>query len=617
MDSVRDIAPIHLSLLSATQWELAYRSNSILVVHHPLNQRSRSIHRLANSRGVIVGSLYQRQNGLSRSHSVADLSDAETTRIVDSAGKFLVENYWGAYIAIVANGYSNSCNILRDPTASLACYHATRGNVHVFFSDMEDFTRYIQMPTSVNWPYIAAYLLGGLTLSRQCALNEIEDVPGGECITLSPGREARTVLWHPSQFCVENGLGDERTAGAALRSTVFNVIHTLASEHRDIFVLLSGGLDSSILTCCLSQAKEGPNVTCLNFYIPTSEADLSTCQYVPGLSQANLTKLRRIAGNADERIFARSVAKTCGFKLIERERPVATLDFSRMDNAPLAPRPTCYGFILDEDDAECECAATSRATACFTGQGGDSIFYATLRAIPALDYAFLHPFGSRLFQEIFTTASLSRESVPQVLGKVIKHGFLRAPLPAPLERMKRPHLLKDGVVQSVAAGYFVHPWIERTAHLCPGKQYHISGVATSVPLYHHIFCRERIAPSVHPFASQPVVETCLRIPTYVLLAGGVSRGLARRAFQDLLPPDVFRRIAKGSGTPFNQKVVRHNMSAIRERLVAGLLVRNGLLDRHKLETYLTNEQPFLTVQAEQIIQYVACEAWLNQLAPMK
>lgn len=606
-------ASTEASLLAASPWGVAYRNGGVAVMYQPSHLQSRHIRHLTDLHGLVLGSLFRRTTQTSHSPAADTRFDAsETRRIVESKGHHLVKNYWGSYLAIVRDATAGSYSIFRDPTATLPCYHVRWGNVHVFFSDIEDFKRFVPMDLSVNWPQIAATLLASSYLSRQCSLSEVEDLPGGESITISGDSERRTILWHPGQFCREDGLNDERTAAAALRSTVSNVVHTLASEHTAILVRLSGGLDSSIVTSCLAEREDRPEMTCLNFYIENDHDDEWKGPMPGGYSRENLAKLRRIVGSADERQFARSVAEKCSLRLVERARRVSDLDLRRIWKAPLVPRPANYIYVIDEDDAEIRYASECEATACFTGEGGDTVFYCTQRVIGALDYAYLHPLGGALFRHIRLTAGLSGESVPRVLSKILRHGILRTRLPPPFEPMKRPHLLRDDAAAAAHASLLSHPWVETVPRLCPGKHNHVIGVATSVPNYQYVHHRERFATSVHPLASQPVVETCLRIPTYVLLVDGVSRGLARRAFRDLLPPAVARRTVKGLPISFWQHLVRSNIAYIRECLLDGYLVRQGLLDRNKLNDYLIQDQPFLTVHPQQIMDYLGCEAWLGQ-----
>lgn len=603
------------SLVRADQsWKVAYRNIGLLVVHRPRVRDQVSIHLLSDDVGVVIGSLFRRTRNGESGGSELTFDPRETRCVLKSEGRHLIQHYWGSYVAIVRDPGAPTTLLLRDPTANLACYHARNRRVHAFFSDMGDFCAHLQMPLSFHWPYLATTLVTGHQLTRECGFAEIEDIPGGELVRISPDLDKRSTLWHPADFCAEDGLQDEFRASRELRSAVLNAVHTLAAGHSEILVKLSGGLDSSIVTGCLSQLATSPQVTCLNFYIQNEDGDASDAPLAPGYSAAEIAKLRRVIGSADERQFARSVAGKCGFTLCEIERRARHLDLGKLSNAPHAPRPSNYIFSIDEDDAETECVSKHRATACFTGQAGDTVFYNTQRIIGALDYAYLHRFGPRFFRHVSSAATLSCESIPGVLGKVIKYGLLRGRFPSPFDGAGGPHLLTKDAAAMATSAAFRHPWTDvAPRRLCPGKRNHVGGVVQSVMFYPFVYHREHLAPSIHPLASQPVVETCLRIPTYVLLADGTSRGLARRVFRDLLPIEVVRRKIKGAQIAFWQRVARLNVQFIRESLLDGALVRQGILDRARLNEYLTKEQPFLTVQSYQIMQYLACETWLNQM----
>ena len=152
----------------------------------------------------------------------------------------------------------------------------------------------------------------------------------------------------------------------------------------------------------------------------------------------------------------------------------------------------------------------------------------------------------------------------------------------------------------------------RERMLCPGKQLHVLGIALSIPLYDHAYYREKLAAAVHPLATQPVIELALRIPTYVLLAEGVSRGLARRVFARELPPEITQRTAKGTSAEYWYHVVRHNAAFLLDRLMDGRLAQQGLLDREKLRHCLDPESTLLSVPPTRLMDYLASELWLDQ-----
>jgi asparagine synthase (glutamine-hydrolysing) len=488
------------------------------------------------------------------------------------------------------------------------------GNIHLFFSDMEDLRQYFSVPLSIDWAYIAARLLVGFRYSRKCGVREVEDVIGGEWIPLSARPQQRVVLWHPAKYCLEHDLEDEQEAARTLRRTILNVTHTLAGQHSHVLLRLSGGLDSSIVAACIAQQNDGPGVTCLNFYIATDYGDESKGQFPAGLDRDTVAKLRRVIGSADERAFARLVATRYRFNLVEREKRARDVRLQRLEEAPLVPRPSHFVFMTIDDEVASDLVSTSGASACFGGEAGDTVFYNTQRAIGALDYAYQHPLGLSLFRHIATTSNLSREPYARVLWKAIKHGLLHIQVPEVYDLAQRPHLLADdAAVAAKRDSPIQHPWLEAGRALCPGKRTHVSGIANCIATYPHPMHAERSAPTILPLASQPVVELCLRIPTYVLLLGGVSRGLARSSFRDLLPPEIVRRTVKGGTMAFLQDTIRRNLPYIRERLMDGHLVHQGLLDRVKLGKFLVDGQSFLTVNAIQLMDYVACEGWVAQM----
>src|SRR6185437_5510623 len=110
-----------------------------------------------------------------------------------------------------------------------------------------------------------------------------------------------------------------------------------------------------------------------------------------------------------------------GFPLYEFEKRVLDYDLTKASAAPLASRPSTYVFAIDEDAAESDYAAEHGATACFTGQAGDTVFFSTQRTIGPLDYAYLHGLRPELFRHMADAITLSRESAPRVIQKVLRY----------------------------------------------------------------------------------------------------------------------------------------------------------------------------------------------------
>jgi asparagine synthase (glutamine-hydrolysing) len=114
-----------------------------------------------------------------------------------------------------------------------------------------------------------------------------------------------------------------------------------------------------------------------------------------------------------------------------------------------------------------------------------------------------------------------------------------------------------------------------------------------------------------PLISQPIIEVCLRTPTYTLIDGGWDRSTARRAFADLLPREIVRRRAKGGADHLAREILDANASFIRERLLGGTLSREKLIDRRQLERYFQEMRTGDEIFCNRAVTLVGLELFLE------
>jgi asparagine synthase (glutamine-hydrolysing) len=96
-----------------------------------------------------------------------------------------------------------------------------------------------------------------------------------------------------------------------------------------------------------------------------------------------------------------------------------------------------------------------------------------------------------------------------------------------------------------------------------------------------------------------------------LIRNGVDRATARRAFAPDLPPEISKRRNKGRIDQHLRDVLDANLDFVRDRLLNGRLVEQGLLNRRNLELYLTRDRSPADFQYSEILQEQLCvEAWL-------
>jgi asparagine synthase (glutamine-hydrolysing) len=607
--SARTLESFNLAASLPQHWSVTYQGPGILTLHSSREPPAARSYVLEGRRGVILGKLFKRRcSDYSRQREVT-FDELRSAKLVRSGAQLLIDEYWGSYLAIVRDEQANSHHILRDPVGTLPCYHLTHAGIDIFFSHVADCVHMLPLSLSVNRRHLSNWLFYSTVSSEATGLENVTQLPRGERLTLSPSGVVRSRVWDPTAIAGVTCHEQPAAAARELRATVQTSIDAWASCYQKITHRLSGGLDSAIVAGCLAQSSAKAQVTYLNLAV---EGRIDDKRYqLPGMDARTAAKMRAIAGHGDERYFARLVAERWRIPLIERRRD-PLLDLARLRQAPLTASPAMYFSMVEMDDAELEMTASHGTQAFFSGQAGDSVFLGTTQPLAAMDHAYLHGVCAESWRQVVASTALSKESLWSVLHKTISHGLLRRPYSGRTRLLNRPTLLAEALVRSLRAEELESGLAKLAAHsrLPPGKRNLIKGIPCN---YHEfVFHAGDHADHIDPLNSQPVWELMLQIPTHTILMDGVSRGLARHAFADLLPDEIRQRQVKGTGSYFYQDLLRRNRSVLSERLLDGMLVREGYLDRRKLLDCLARAEPFLVIPAATLLAYLAAEIWLEQ-----
>jgi asparagine synthase (glutamine-hydrolysing) len=345
---------------------------------------------------------------------------------------------------------------------------------------------------------------------------------------------------------------------------------------------LSGGLDSAIVLASLANAKGRPPVIALNYY---SEG-----------------------ADGDERSLARAAARKMGCDLVERERR-ADVDLRGMLRACRTAQPTSLYVRLEAGGHEAELAGRTGADGIFSGDGGDTLFFRSPAALTAVDYVRDHGFNSHSLLIAFNAAGLDEVSLWAVLRNVLRYGLQHKRRHSVAERRAAWGAVSAEVIDSITRrGDFVHPWFQHADALPPGKLGQ-AFLLSFAPDFYDPLDTEGSPERACPLLSQPLMELCLRIPTYVLAPGPQDRMLARNAFASDLPAEILRRSTKGTLARHVKRVLEANLPFLREFLLDGVLVGRKLLDRGKLITALSATPTRERYWAPEIFEYAGIEAW--------
>jgi asparagine synthase (glutamine-hydrolysing) len=565
---------------------VALRHDGLAVHWTDARTRATEAKLLEPDHGVILGKVFsQRRDSFDR-YERASFDHRTTAEILGTRGKFLVERFWGRYVAIIRDGTKRTVWVIRDPIGALPCFVTSIAGVHVLFSSIDDCIA-LGLRFSIDWEFVSMHLACGENERLSgTGIVGVSPLLAGECVELNRDRTSRQFYWHPADIVDTAIVDDAREAVCELRRTVRGVVHAWSSCYDRILHRLSGGFDSSLIACCLSQAPTRPVVTCINHY--------------------------SAGGESDERQYARAVAQHAGIELIERERTVP--DLRRLAHLSRYPHARYVRYAVENGRVESSIAKQRGASAIFSGEWGDSLFYFPEDMHPAIDCAWVKGWSRSLLSVALDVARNEGLLVWSVLMSSSIERVLRRHKWSPNAHLLLQHrtlLSKDVLERARSHNPFAHPWGRFSSRVPIGKRRHIfQSLLTDLHPFYDPLGEDGDPDQVAPLNSQPLVELCLRIPTYVHSTGGWDRAIARRAFIDVMPRAVVVRRTKGDIEGYQRETFAQNITYIRDVLLCGRLVQRGLLDRTGIENVLSTDPTQLRTSYPELYWYVCMESWL-------
>jgi asparagine synthase (glutamine-hydrolysing) len=576
---------------SSSEWQRAVVVSglTLFVRRSPFNHYT--FHLLGESEGAVIGLLFDRRNPLrsSAERTPPFFDEIERRTILATEGRHLVQRYWGRYVAFLNYPLSRRVRVLRDPVGDLRCYRAGVHGVDVYFSALPDFLQLNSLRLSVNWQHLSARVLVGNAWADESALNEIETVHPGECFEHAAASVSRTYYWHPLADAISCPLESPNAAAGELRSITKECVHAWAALHTNVVHILSGGLDSSIALACLADAPRRPRVSCLNFR--TRDPD------------------------SDERAYARLAAKLTGCALTEQERTASLTVDCILSCQPTVGPMSVIMRGLEVQPLIAQFAHAQHATALSSGDGGDLLFFHGWPQLAVIDYAHRRGLRPGLLSLARDCALPAQLSIWRLLYEAMLHGILRRKWDLRSVISSHYRLVTDAVAGTALNDLnFLNPWKQTLDGIPPGKILHAFS-ATRPCLFRDPLGTEPELDIINPLVSQPILEACLRIPTYIHAADGRDRAAARDAFEPDLPREIILRTWKGAADGHFQALLRHNLAFVRELLIDGALVKQGILDRRKIEECLSDRPTRRASHPTEVFGYVCTEAWLRHWQP--
>ena len=572
---------------SGLVWQTVFSEPGLSVLERPPFTGSTNAQVLPKSAGVILGRVFPKNLQSWTPGWEWKISESEADAIIQSQGRSMIEKIWGGYIALLYDVRRRGVYVVRDSSGKIPCYRTQHFGVDIVFSDLNDM-RALNLPTfTINFKYVTAFLCASQMQIRESGLNEVAELLAGDCFQVVSGRRSHIALWNPAQMFQLSPIDDFDTAAADVLFTFQRCVNAWASAFGRIAVSLSGGLDSAVVLGCLRQAKDPASLVCINRY---------------GSGEGE-----------DERFFARAAATAAG--ILFRDFPFfpnnASFSASLYGSA-LTAKPTIpWAFSNLDIDYHDSLVRDSNVDSIWTGQGGDHLFLQTQSPLGARDYLELNGFNRGLLRAVKDTRHLSGQPYLATIRTLTSRTISGVALNA-LNRSKSAFLCTDAQ-SGIADEYLINPWMADTEHLSPGRRFQVAAL-TEVLNRHRPLPGFQSAYEHHPMLSQPLVELCLRIPSYVHLRAGITRAVEKAAFRQVVPTEILARERKGQSTMSALECLHRSEAFIRELLMDGILVHEKILDCHSMEPLLNHRRPMRLTDTFPLVSCVAAELWLRTWA---
>jgi asparagine synthase (glutamine-hydrolysing) len=245
------------------------------------------------------------------------------------------------------------------------------------------------------------------------------------------------------------------------------------------------------------------------------------------------------------------------------------------------------------------------ANSLFYGGGGDTIFCYLRSAAPAAD-AFRACGLTAGYEAIVNLSRLHGCTIAKAARLTLRKLFR-----SPKAPYKPDYLLLSRSDTTLPLEF--HPWFSAPINALHGDRERIFDLAGNQLFVDSAF-RADGRRARFPLLSQPVMEACLRIPSWMWISGGQNRAVARTAFSERLPREVLNRRSKGNFMNYTFAVYRQNKEKISRFLLDGHLCSHGLLDTHKLNLFLESPPPARDQSFMRIFDLCMIENWVRNHA---
>ncbi|MFF3937322.1 asparagine synthetase B family protein [Streptomyces phaeofaciens] len=467
--------------------------------------------------------------------------------------------------------------LIRDHVGARTLFYARAADAWAASTSLRALRRWPALGTRVNLSAVRSFLTFAYLPGEETLLEGVREVLPGRVLRLAAdGTVTETVHWEPRERIPEQGAdGSHGSDGQvlALRALLEEATARRLPEAEAVGVLLSGGIDSSLVTALAAKLHSHPVRT----YSISFGDELPNELGYSGLVAAHCHTRHRVLTVSGEAVAARLA------------------DTAALLDSPVGDPLTVPNLML------AEAVAADGLSVVLNGEGGDPVFGGP-KNLPMLVQE-MHAGapgapGSPWYEDRATAYLRSYRKCGTDLPDLLTADALSA-----LESAPPPQR-------------FVEPYLtgpDRMTHLL--NQLLHCNLRTKGA--HHILTKvERLTASQGiqgraPLFDRRVVDHAFATPPALKLRGTAEKWVLKEAVRDLLPATVVDRPKSGMRVPVQQWLSGPLREPVGDLLLGRAARRRGLFRPDTVRTWMRGEGALLPRQGGKLWLVLTLELWLR------
>lgn len=545
-----------------------------------------------------------------RGHSFSTESDTEVlAHGYEEYGIDLPRRLNGMFAFSVWDAKAQELFLARDRLGIKPLYYCVDGDRSLFASEIKALLQHEEIGRNVNTKALAHFMTFRYVPLTETMFSGVHEVPPGQYLILKGGIiKDKGRYWNTRDAFVTSH--DARPAIIKnVRQLLTDAVKLRLMSEVPLGAYLSGGLDSSIIVGLMSGMLDEPVRT----FAVEFEAE-------EPINESRFAQIVADRFDTDHRVL---VAEPDAFNLL----PTAIW---HLDN-PVSDPTILAQYLISELTRE-------HVTVILTGEGADELFGgymqykvmcfgdrylrripSTLRrtVIPRLISAAPDALLDRLFQYSSSLGEKGRERFLQYLDTVEERTTSFVKLRTFFSDEEKSALFSKGLhdTETAQEGYipYIQPYFNTQASGSVLDQQILIDLERRLPYFLlHKIDAMMMAHALEgrvPFLDHNLVEYSFRIPSGLKLYGTTEKYILRKAFSDLLPPEITTRKKQPFIVPMDSWV-RESLGEAIPHIIESSPVCNGLyFNRNAVDTMVSGFERSRLYYARQLWSVLSFAVW--------